>query len=72
MSDNQVTDNDLHGIRVTSSGGLIVRNTAAGNLTNYNIITTSAFGPIVNVTGVGDISTSGVGNQDHPQANFEF
>jgi parallel beta-helix repeat protein len=72
VSDNQCTDNDKWGIRVTSSGSFIVRNTCAGNLTNFSIHVNSTFGPIVNVTGVGDISKSGVANADHPLANFEY
>ncbi|MEM8930552.1 MAG: right-handed parallel beta-helix repeat-containing protein, partial [Acidobacteriota bacterium] len=67
---NQVTDNDQTGLAVTASGCFIVRNTAAGNVTNYNIIATSAFGPIIDVNGDGDISA--VAGADHPWANFEF
>ncbi len=67
---NSITDNDRFGLAVTSSGSLIINNKAAGNLTNYDIINTSAFGPIVDVTGAGDIST--VTNADHPLANFVY
>ncbi len=78
---NSITDNDKGGLRVTSSGSLIINNKAAGNFypdddlgtnygQNYEIINTSSYGPIVNVTGVGDISS--VPNADHPFANFEY
>ncbi|MEM6793809.1 MAG: right-handed parallel beta-helix repeat-containing protein [Acidobacteriota bacterium] len=67
---NQVTDNDMVGIHTTSSGSFIVKNTAAGNLTNYLIDANCAFGPIVNVINVGDITS--VANADHPWANFQF
>ncbi|MEM9557114.1 MAG: right-handed parallel beta-helix repeat-containing protein [Acidobacteriota bacterium] len=67
---NQVTDNDQVGIHATASGSFIVKNTSAGNLTNYLIDENCAFGPIVNVTNAGDIS--GVANADHPWVNFEF
>ncbi|MEM1206100.1 MAG: right-handed parallel beta-helix repeat-containing protein [Acidobacteriota bacterium] len=67
---NQVTDNDQVGIHATASGSFIVKNTSAGNLTNYLIDENCAFGPIVNVTNAGDIT--GVANADHPWANFQF
>ncbi|WP_395377230.1 beta strand repeat-containing protein [Marinicella sp. W31] len=67
---NNVTDNDITGIFVSSSGSFIVNNTASGNVVNYDIITTSTFGPIVDVTNVGDITS--VTNADHPYANFVF
>ncbi|MEM9598851.1 MAG: right-handed parallel beta-helix repeat-containing protein, partial [Acidobacteriota bacterium] len=67
---NQVTDNDQVGIQVTSSGCFIVQNTASGNVTNWNIISTSAFGPILDVTAAGDLSA--IAGADHPWANFTF
>ena len=67
---NQVTDNDQVGIQVTSSGSLIIQNTSGGNVTNYNIISTSAYGPIIDVTSAGDISA--VAGAEHPWANFVF
>lgn len=46
----------------------IVRNTASGNGSNYTIAAGNSFGPIVVVTGVGNIS--GTADADHPWANF--
>ncbi len=65
-----MTDND-RGIEVFASGNFIVRNTAAGNSGgNYFFSANNAYGPIVNVSGVGDISSTP--NANHPWANFEF
>ena len=67
---NQVTDNDQTGIAATASGSFIVQNTAAGNVTNYNIDPNCAFGPILDVTNVGNLTN--VAGADHPWANFSF
>ncbi len=67
---NSITDNDMIGLNVTSAGSFIINNKAAGNVTNYAIDLNSSFGPIVDVTNAGDIST--VLNADHPFANFVF
>ena len=67
---NNTTDNDQTGIAATSSGSLITRNFCAGNITNYNINASSAFGPILDVTGVGDLAA--VTNSFHPWANFSY
>jgi parallel beta-helix repeat protein len=67
---NSVTDN-IVGIRVSTTGCFIIRNTAAtNNSSNYNIDANNAYGPIVDVQGVGDISSTS--NANHPWANFEF
>jgi hypothetical protein len=59
------------GIDVDWPGNLIIRNSAGGNTTaNYDIVADNAYGPIVNVAGVGDIS--GTTNANHPWANFEY
>ena len=66
---------------VTASGNLIINNKAAGNVypddpdgttydDNFEIINTSAFGPIIDVTNAGDISL--IPNSDHPFANFVY
>jgi parallel beta-helix repeat protein len=69
---NVLEGNDV-GIEVTGSGNLIIRNAAHGNTTNnYSIGTGNAYGPIVNVAGVGDISTMVTANQAHPWANFVY
>lgn len=56
------------GIEVTGSDNLIVRNSATSNGTDYSIGAGNAYGPIVNVSGVGDITA--VPNADHSWANF--
>ncbi|UCC30818.1 MAG: right-handed parallel beta-helix repeat-containing protein [Phycisphaerales bacterium] len=65
---NVVIGND-RGIDVDSTGSFIFKNSAMANTTNYDIAAINAFGPIVNIGGVGDIS--GTANADHPWANFE-
>ena len=67
---NQLTDNDTAGIDVLVGGNLIIRNAAAGNLTNFNVVTNAAFGPILSVTNAGDLS--GISAADHPWANFDY
>ena len=58
------------GIRVEGTTNIILRNTASGNTTNYNIAAGNSYGPIINVADANDIST--VSGADHPWANFEF
>ncbi len=58
------------GVDANSTRNLIFANTATSNTTNFNIIAGNSFGPIVNVTSVGDIS--GTANANHPQANFQY
>ncbi|MDA8019744.1 MAG: hypothetical protein MPN21_20075 [Thermoanaerobaculia bacterium] len=67
---NFITDNDQTGLAVTSSGCLIVRNMASGNVTNYNILSSSTFGPILTVLNAGDLSA--IAGAEHPWANLEF
>ncbi len=66
---NLVTDCTL-GIQVQGASNLIVRNSASLNTTNFDIAPGNAYGPIVNVAGVGNITA--VTNAVHPWANFEF
>ena len=70
---NLVTGNDT-GIRILDDpqviGHIILKNTAGGNTANYDMGTGNAYGPIINVSGAGDIS--GVTGANHPWANFEF
>jgi hypothetical protein len=56
------------GFDIDGTENFVIRNTARGNLTDFDIAAGNAHGPIVNVTGVGDISAT-VG-ADHPWANF--
>ena len=73
-SGNRIEGNNVLGsaigIDVDSSFNLIIKNSASGNTTNYDIAVNNSYGPIVNVAGVGDIT--GTANADHPWANFEF
>ncbi len=66
---NNVTVN-ARGIDVDAGGNIVVRNSAHGNSTNYDIGANNAYGPVVGVAGVGDMS--GTANADHPWANFAF
>lgn len=65
---NNVTHNDK-GILVSSSNNIILKNTAR-QATNYDIAKGNSYGPIVNVAGIGDISSDP--NAAHPWANFAF
>lgn len=60
---NNVTDND-RGIDTDAGGNLIIRNSASGNTTNYDITGTQTIGPIITATGT-IASTS-------PWANFSY
>ena len=51
------------------TGNLIIQNTASANFGDYFIVAGNAFGPIVNVAGVGDIS--GTAGSNHPWLNFQ-
>ena len=66
---NTVLLND-RGIDVDSTRNFIAKNMATMNTTDYDIVGNNAYGPIVDVASVGDIS--GTANADHPWANFEF
>jgi len=65
---NNVTNNGT-GIRIEQPGHIVLKNTAQGNETSYDIAGGNAFGPIINVSGA-DLST--VAGADHPWANFEY
>ena len=67
---NRITDNDTDGLKMDGPGGLVIRNTCAGNVNNYLLHANTNYGPIINVVSVGDIS--GTTNADHPYANFEY
>jgi hypothetical protein len=51
VENNNLCSND-YGITVSDNGNFIVRNSAHGNATNYNIIGIQTFGPVVSTTGV--------------------
>jgi parallel beta-helix repeat protein len=73
---NNVTDN-TRGIDVDLSGSLILRNSAAGNGTNYEIAGNNIFGSIVDRVGQlvaavsGNSAGSSAGTTD-PWANFSY
>ncbi len=70
---NLVVNNPGGGIVLTNSGvsgNLVLRNSARGNSTNYQMGAGNSYGPIVNVSGAGDIS--GTPNANHPAANYSF
>lgn len=58
------------GVDSRSGRNIVLRNTAAGNTTNYNILSGSSYGPIINVTGANDIS--GISGSSHPAANLSY
>ncbi|MHC4618138.1 MAG: right-handed parallel beta-helix repeat-containing protein [Planctomycetota bacterium] len=66
---NNLLHND-RGVDVDGAGNIIVKNTASDNTPNYEILPGNAYGPIVDVNGVGDISATA--DAGHPWANFEF
>ena len=68
--DGNVANINWIGINVASNNNaLIVRNSVSGSIsTAYSFGTGNSWGPIVTVTGVGDISTTANANQ--PTANF--
>jgi parallel beta-helix repeat protein len=73
---NNVTDN-TRGIDVDSTGNLIIKNSAAGNSSNYEIAANNIYGSIVDRVGVLTIAVSGnsagssAGTTD-PWANFSY
>jgi parallel beta-helix repeat protein len=73
---NNVTDNH-YGIHVTEDKNLIIKNTASGNTTNYEIAANNRYGPIIDITASGQPAVSGnsaastVDTTD-PWANFSF
>jgi hypothetical protein len=54
----------------TDDLAFIVRNSARGNTTSYSLGSGNSWGPIVNATAGGDIST--IANSSHPDANFIY
>jgi parallel beta-helix repeat protein len=75
IEDNNVTGND-RGIDIDGTGNLIIKNSARGNTgsgtpsANFDIAASNSFGPIANVSGVGDISATA--NANHPWVNFSY
>ena len=70
IEQNTVTENDI-GIDIDGERCIIIRNTASDNsVDDYDIVADNCYGPIVDVTEVGDIT--GTTNADHPWANFIY
>lgn len=69
LEGNHSTDNG-YGFRATASGSFLIKNSASGNATNYNLHAGCSYGPIVNISAAGDISATP--SADHPWANFSF
>jgi len=61
---NQMTDSGI-GLRVDSTGSLIIRNSASGNATAYMIAAGNRVGGIINLTGGGFTN-------NNPWVNFDF
>ncbi len=74
---NNVTDND-RGIEIGSSGSLILRNSASGNTTNYDIAASNNYGVILDVTATaapavnGNSATGTLTTTTNPWANFSY
>jgi len=62
--DGNTATNQARGIDVDMAGNLVIRNSASGNTTNYDISVGNVVGPIVNA---GNVATS-----SNPHANYEY
>ncbi|MCA9292407.1 MAG: right-handed parallel beta-helix repeat-containing protein [Phycisphaerales bacterium] len=77
IEDNHCNDND-RGIEVTSSGGIIYRNTCAANTTNWVIAANNIYGPIINRVGAATAAVNGSGSvastlgSTDANANFSY
>jgi len=70
VDDNVISDASSAGIRVEATRCLISRNKVRSDATAYAIAAGNSYGPIVNVAGVGVITS--VANANHPWANFIY
>lgn len=80
-SDNRIEGNNCtsqdFGIRVDSSGSIIIRNTCSGNTTSWEIAANNFYGPIINRVGVltgavsGSNAASTLGSTD-ANANYTY
>ncbi len=73
---NNVTLND-RGIEVSSTGSLIIKNSAATNTIDYVIAASNRYGPIINITAAGAIAVSGNSaistlTSTDPWANYSY
>ena len=67
---NFTSDNGDAGIGSNTTLSLFVRNISSGNTTNYNLPTGNSYGPIIDASAGGDLTT--FAGSDHPWANFVF
>jgi len=67
---NNVVSASAHGILVGGVNNIVLSNTVRGDGGAYSINPGNSNGPIVNVAGVGDITS--VPNANHPWANFIY
>ncbi len=80
-SDNRIEGNNCffadRGIDVDLAGNIIIRNTCAGNTTNWDIVANNVCGPILDRTApasaaiLGDSAPDSTGST-HPNANFTY
>ena len=74
LDGNTLLNNPTDGINLTAGGAtnnLVIRNTARGNGSNYAMGTANSYGPIIVVSGAGDISSVST-NSSNPWANFSY
>jgi hypothetical protein len=55
---NNVTSND-RGIDVDGTGNVIIKNTASGNTTNYDIVADNRYGQVFDITATGAAAVLG-------------
>lgn len=80
VSHNGITDNDTKGLLVDGTGAFVISNRAAGNTNlgglngvgdgNYDLNPQTKYGPIINVTNIGDVSA--VNQSDNQLANYTY
>ena len=73
---NNIADNDV-GVRATTGGNLIIRNSCAGNGTAFSLVANNRYGQMVDISaagaaGVNGPSAPGVLTTTDPWANFTY
>ena len=80
-SDNRIEGNNCvgadRGIDVDAAGNIIVKNTCAGNSTNWDIVANNYYGPIIDRAGIATAAVTGAAaagtlNTSDPNANFSY
>jgi len=73
IESNVVTGSDV-GIKILDDPGvhnhIVLKNSCSNDTTSYDMGSGNAYGPIIDVSGAGDMA--GVPGAEHPWANFEF